>query len=88
MVADDLDQAFTAKLAAALGLHRAWEPARAGDGLGGSPCPLTPGDKPHLNDPNGRSDGASVKRLTIPHNLDGGPQPLRHFPRCGYPVYD
>ena len=27
VVADDLDQAFTAKLAAALGLHRAWDPA-------------------------------------------------------------
>jgi C-terminal domain found in long catalases len=49
------------------------------------PCPLTHGDKPL------RAAGVTVSRLSgspSPHDLDGGPQPLRHFPRCGYPVYD
>ena len=40
-------------------------PSRVGHGLGGSPCPLTHGDKPHINDPSGPSDRESVKRLTI-----------------------
>jgi hypothetical protein len=63
-------------------------PSRVGHGLGGSPCPLTHGDKPHINDPSGPSDRESVKRLTISARPGRRTQPLRHFPRCGYPVYD
>ena len=40
-------------------------PSGVGHGLGGSPCPLTHGNKRHINDPSGRSDRETVKGLTI-----------------------
>jgi hypothetical protein len=52
-VADDLGKALTAHLAAALGLHRALGPSHVGDGLGGSPRPLTHVDQTDVNDPSG-----------------------------------
>ena len=83
-VADDLGNAFTATWRRRSGCtvhgtepRRSW-PRRF-------PCPLTHGDRPH------RAAGVTVSRLCgspSPHDLDGGPQPLRYFPRCGYPVFD
>ena len=60
-VADDLGNAFTANLAAALGLHRAWDRAAS---VMASAVPL-PADPRGQATPSGRSDRESVMRLTI-----------------------
>ena len=60
-VADDLGNAFTANLAAALGLHRAWDRVAS---VMASAVPL-PADPRGQATPSGRSDRESVMRLTI-----------------------
>ena len=66
-MADDLGNAFTANLAAALGLHRAWDRAAS---VMASAVPL-PADPRGQATPSGRSDRESVKRLTISARLGG-----------------
>jgi hypothetical protein len=52
------------------------------------PCPLTHGNKRHINDPSGRSAVSRLRGLTISARPGRRTQPLRHFARFGYPVYD